>query len=62
MEMWNGKCGVLELGLSEHAAKVQLSAKAVTPLKGHSAGQAGSFFAAWKMQAAFLPSSFYNAF
>lgn len=44
MEMWNRKCGILELGLSEHAAKMQLSAKAMTRLKGHSAGQAGCFF------------------
>lgn len=62
MKMWNGKCGILELGLSEHAAKMQLSAKAVTLLKGRSAGQAGCFFFCLEMQAAFLPSSLHNAF
>lgn len=62
MEMWNGKCGILELVLSEYAAKMQLSAKAMTLLKGHSAGQAECFFSAWKMQVAFLPSSLHNAF
>lgn len=61
MEMWNGKCDILELVLSEYAAKMQLSAKA-TLLKGHSAGQAECFFSAWKMQVAFLPSSLHNAF
>lgn len=45
MEMWNGKCGILELGLSECAAKMRQSAKAAPAAqKDIQQGKPGAFF------------------
>lgn len=49
MEMWNGKCGILELGLSECAAKMRQSAKAAPAAqKDIQQGKPGAFFLTWK--------------
>lgn len=53
MEMWNGKCGILELGLSECAAKMHQSKAAPTAQKDIQQGKAGAFFLTWKCR---LPS------
>jgi len=45
MELWNGKCGVLELGLSEDAAKMQQPAKAAPAAqKDVQQGKPGALF------------------
>lgn len=49
MEMWNGKCGILELGLSERAANKLQSAKAAPAAqKDIQQGKAAAFFWTWK--------------
>lgn len=63
MEMCNGKCGILEPGLSECAAEMRQSAKAAPAAQKHiQQGEPAAFFPDLKMQAAFLPSFFHNAF
>lgn len=44
MEMWKGKCGILEPGLSERAAKMRQSAKAAPAAqKDIQQGKPGAF-------------------
>lgn len=63
MEMWGGKCGILESGLSTCAAKMRRSAKAAPAAqKDVQQGKPGAFLPDLKMQAAFLPSSLHRAF